>query len=113
VRSSVPYGGRRRLLRYDSGILVAGVQRPDDHPVRALTGILDDLDVHTHVDADKKRYRALYFHEDRFVRAVLIGKGNCVGQRPSVGRGSVLGQSGKAVTVCCGVTAFARAKRVV
>ncbi len=41
----------------------------------------DDIETETHVDHDKKWYRALYFLEDRFVGAVLIGKGNRAGKR--------------------------------
>ena len=41
----------------------------------------DDLDIEIHVDKDKAWYRALYFHEDRFVGAVLIGKGNRAGKK--------------------------------
>jgi NAD(P)H-nitrite reductase large subunit len=41
----------------------------------------DDLETETHVDRDKGWYRALYFHEHRFVGAVLIGKGNRAGKR--------------------------------
>ena len=41
----------------------------------------DDIETETHVDKDKGWYRALYFLEDRFVGAVLIGKGNRAGKR--------------------------------
>jgi 3-phenylpropionate/trans-cinnamate dioxygenase ferredoxin reductase subunit len=41
----------------------------------------DDLECETHIDRDKRWYRALYFHEDRFVGGVLIGKGNRAGKR--------------------------------
>ncbi len=41
----------------------------------------DDIETEIHVDADKKWYRALYFIEDRFVGATLIGKGNRAGKR--------------------------------
>ena len=41
----------------------------------------DDIETEMHVDKDKGWYRALYFLEDRFVGAVLIGKGNRAGKR--------------------------------
>ena len=41
----------------------------------------DDIETEVSVDADKMWYRALYFLEDRFVGAVLIGKGNRAGKR--------------------------------
>lgn len=41
----------------------------------------DDIETEMHVDRDKGWYRALYFLEDRFVGAVLIGKGNRAGKR--------------------------------
>ncbi len=41
----------------------------------------DDIETEVSVDRDKMWYRALYFLEDRFVGAVLIGKGNRAGKR--------------------------------
>ena len=41
----------------------------------------DDIEAEVSVDRDKTWYRALYFLEDRFVGAVLIGKGNRAGKR--------------------------------
>ena len=41
----------------------------------------DDIETEISVDRDKLWYRALYFLEDRFVGAVLIGKGNRAGKR--------------------------------
>jgi NAD(P)H-nitrite reductase large subunit len=41
----------------------------------------DDIETEVSVDSDKMWYRALYFLEDRFVGAVLIGKGNRAGKR--------------------------------
>ncbi len=41
----------------------------------------DDIETEMHIDRDKGWYRALYFLEDRFVGAVLIGKGNRAGKR--------------------------------
>ncbi|BDE05687.1 pyridine nucleotide-disulfide oxidoreductase [Vulcanimicrobium alpinum] len=41
----------------------------------------DDIETEMHVDRDRGWYRALYFLEDRFVGAVLIGKGNRAGKR--------------------------------
>jgi NAD(P)H-nitrite reductase large subunit len=41
----------------------------------------DDIETEVSVDHDKMWYRALYFLEDRFVGAVLIGKGNRAGKR--------------------------------
>jgi NAD(P)H-nitrite reductase large subunit len=41
----------------------------------------DDIETEISVDRDKMWYRALYFLEDRFVGAVLIGKGNRAGKR--------------------------------
>jgi NAD(P)H-nitrite reductase large subunit len=41
----------------------------------------DDIETEMHVDKDKCWYRALYFLDDRFVGAVLIGKGNRAGKR--------------------------------
>ncbi|GAC1579878.1 MAG: FAD-dependent oxidoreductase [Candidatus Elarobacter sp.] len=41
----------------------------------------EDIETERHVDRDKGWYRALYFLEDRFVGAVLIGKGNRAGKR--------------------------------
>ena len=41
----------------------------------------EDIETEMHVDKDKGWYRALYFLEDRFVGAVLIGKGNRAGKR--------------------------------
>jgi NAD(P)H-nitrite reductase large subunit len=41
----------------------------------------DDIETEMHIDKDKCWYRALYFLEDRFVGAVLIGKGNRAGKR--------------------------------
>ncbi|MBV8579276.1 MAG: NAD(P)/FAD-dependent oxidoreductase [Candidatus Eremiobacteraeota bacterium] len=41
----------------------------------------DDIETEMHVDKDKGWYRALYFLDDRFVGAVLIGKGNRAGKR--------------------------------
>ncbi|HEX3467768.1 MAG TPA: FAD-dependent oxidoreductase [Candidatus Elarobacter sp.] len=41
----------------------------------------DDIETEVSVDRDKTWYRALYFLEDRFVGAVLIGKGNRAGKR--------------------------------
>ena len=41
----------------------------------------DDIETETLVERDKGWYRALYFLEDRFVGAVLIGKGNRAGKR--------------------------------
>ena len=41
----------------------------------------DDIETEMHVDRDKGWYRALYFLENRFVGAVLIGKGNRAGKR--------------------------------
>jgi NAD(P)H-nitrite reductase large subunit len=40
-----------------------------------------DLEMVRKVDKDLKHYRALYFHEDRLVGGVLIGKGNRAGKR--------------------------------
>lgn len=40
-----------------------------------------DIETEMHVDKDKGWYRALYFLDDRFVGAVLIGKGNRAGKR--------------------------------
>jgi NAD(P)H-nitrite reductase large subunit len=34
-----------------------------------------------HVDHTKKWYRSLYFHEERLVGGILIGKGNRAGKR--------------------------------
>jgi NAD(P)H-nitrite reductase large subunit len=39
------------------------------------------IEIETHVDRDKMWYRALYFLDDRFVGATLIGKGNRAGKR--------------------------------
>jgi NAD(P)H-nitrite reductase large subunit len=41
----------------------------------------DDIETEMHIDRDKGWYRALYFLEDRFVGATLIGKGNRAGKR--------------------------------
>ncbi|GAC1413346.1 MAG: FAD-dependent oxidoreductase [Candidatus Velthaea sp.] len=41
----------------------------------------NDLDLVRKVDDAQKWYRALYFHEDRLVGGVLIGKGNRAGKR--------------------------------
>ena len=41
----------------------------------------EDIETEMHVDRDKGWYRALYFLENRFVGAVLIGKGNRAGKR--------------------------------
>jgi NAD(P)H-nitrite reductase large subunit len=41
----------------------------------------EDIETEMHVDKDKSWYRALYFLDDRFVGAVLIGKGNRAGKR--------------------------------
>ena len=41
----------------------------------------DDIETEMHVDRDKCWYRALYVLDDRFVGAVLIGKGNRAGKR--------------------------------
>ncbi|HEX3550922.1 MAG TPA: FAD-dependent oxidoreductase [Candidatus Elarobacter sp.] len=41
----------------------------------------DDIETEMHVDRDKGWYRALYFLDNRFVGAVLIGKGNRAGKR--------------------------------
>jgi NAD(P)H-nitrite reductase large subunit len=41
----------------------------------------DDIETESNTDADKGWYRALYFLDDRFVGAVLIGKGNRAGKR--------------------------------
>ncbi|MBV8299329.1 MAG: FAD-dependent oxidoreductase [Candidatus Eremiobacteraeota bacterium] len=41
----------------------------------------DDIETEMHVEKDKGWYRALYFLDDRFVGAVLIGKGNRAGKR--------------------------------
>jgi NAD(P)H-nitrite reductase large subunit len=41
----------------------------------------DDIETEMEIDRDKGWYRALYFLEDRFVGAVLIGKGNRAGKR--------------------------------
>ena len=41
----------------------------------------NDLEMVRKVDAEQKHYRALYFHEDRLVGGVLIGKGNRAGKR--------------------------------
>ena len=41
----------------------------------------NDLEAVSHVDAEKKWYRCLYFRDDRFVGAVMIGKGNRAGKR--------------------------------
>jgi NAD(P)H-nitrite reductase large subunit len=41
----------------------------------------DDIETEMHLDRDKGWYRALYFLDDRFVGAVLIGKGNRAGKR--------------------------------
>jgi NAD(P)H-nitrite reductase large subunit len=40
-----------------------------------------DLDMVHHVDHTKKWYRSLYFHEERLVGGILIGKGNRAGKR--------------------------------
>jgi len=40
-----------------------------------------DIETEMHIDRDKGWYRALYFLDDRFVGAVLIGKGNRAGKR--------------------------------
>jgi 3-phenylpropionate/trans-cinnamate dioxygenase ferredoxin reductase subunit len=40
-----------------------------------------DIETETDVDKDKGWYRALYFLDDRFVGATLIGKGNRAGKR--------------------------------
>ncbi|HYZ17305.1 MAG TPA: FAD-dependent oxidoreductase, partial [Candidatus Acidoferrum sp.] len=41
----------------------------------------DDIETEMHIDRDKGWYRALYFLDDRFVGATLIGKGNRAGKR--------------------------------
>lgn len=41
----------------------------------------DDIETEMEIDRDKGWYRALYFLDDRFVGAVLIGKGNRAGKR--------------------------------
>ena len=41
----------------------------------------NDLEMVRKVDAELKHYRALYFHKDRLVGGVLIGKGNRAGKR--------------------------------
>jgi NAD(P)H-nitrite reductase large subunit len=41
----------------------------------------DDLQMVRKLDTAEKHYRALYFHEDRLVGGVLIGKGNRAGKR--------------------------------
>ncbi|HZO92744.1 MAG TPA: FAD-dependent oxidoreductase [Candidatus Baltobacteraceae bacterium] len=41
----------------------------------------NDIETEMHVDRDKGWYRALYFLDDRFVGATLIGKGNRAGKR--------------------------------
>jgi NADPH-dependent 2,4-dienoyl-CoA reductase/sulfur reductase-like enzyme len=41
----------------------------------------NDLELVRKIDAEQKHYRALYFHEDRLVGGVLIGKGNRAGKR--------------------------------
>ncbi len=40
-----------------------------------------DLEMVRKIDKELKHYRALYFHEDRLVGGVLIGKGNRAGKR--------------------------------
>lgn len=41
----------------------------------------NDLEMVRTIDAERKHYRALYFHQDRLVGGVLIGKGNRAGKR--------------------------------
>lgn len=41
----------------------------------------NDLEMVKKIDASQKHYRALYFHADRLVGGVLIGKGNRAGKR--------------------------------
>ncbi len=41
----------------------------------------NDLELVRKIDKELKHYRALYFHEDRLVGGVLIGKGNRAGKR--------------------------------
>ncbi len=41
----------------------------------------NDLDMVRKIDKDLRHYRALYFHADRLVGGVLIGKGNRAGKR--------------------------------
>jgi NAD(P)H-nitrite reductase large subunit len=41
----------------------------------------DDLEAETAVDPEKRWYRALYFRDEQFVGAVIIGKGNRAGKK--------------------------------